>query len=315
MQSGSASRVRHEVIRFAAALALVMPGPVAAHAQSSPPLEHLTVTVDGHPLALWARRPPNAKRAVLLIHGRTWSSLPDFDLQVPGESRSIMAALAARGYAAFALDLRGYGKTPRDGTGWNTPRRSADDVSAVLTWIATREPHITPPALVGWSNGALISQLVAQAHADRISALVLYGYPMEPDTRFTDLGAPRTPQRQRTTRDDAASDFMSPDVTSTKMLEAYVTAAVAADPIRSDWRLVAQFNALNPSRVKVPTLLLQGENDPSVTQEGLDTLFKKLGTKDKQFVILKGGDHAALLEDTKPGFVEAVVGFLERKRP
>jgi len=36
---------------------------------------------------------------VLLIHGRTWSGRPDFDLQVSGESRSFMDALVAQGYA------------------------------------------------------------------------------------------------------------------------------------------------------------------------------------------------------------------------
>src|SRR5882762_10476066 len=49
----------------------------------SPP-QRFTVQVNGHPLAVWARIPLTARGAVLLVHGRTWSGRPDFDLDVPG---------------------------------------------------------------------------------------------------------------------------------------------------------------------------------------------------------------------------------------
>ena len=80
----------------------------------------------GHSLALWEKRAPQPKRAIVLVHGRTWSSLPDFDLQVSGEHRSLMDALVAKGYAVYALDLRGYGATARDRTGWNSPDQAAE---------------------------------------------------------------------------------------------------------------------------------------------------------------------------------------------
>ena len=94
----------------------------AGRGASSAP-ERFTVQSDGHPMAVWARRPATPRAAILLVHGRTWSSRPDFDLQVPGMKRSVMADLAALGIAAYAVDLRGYGETPRDSTGWLTPRQ------------------------------------------------------------------------------------------------------------------------------------------------------------------------------------------------
>ena len=51
---------------------------IAAEAQ----LQRHTVMADGHPVALWEKSPPGATESVLLVHGRTWSALPDFDLQV-----------------------------------------------------------------------------------------------------------------------------------------------------------------------------------------------------------------------------------------
>jgi pimeloyl-ACP methyl ester carboxylesterase len=295
-------------------LMLTLVGAPAVAAQA-PVLEHFTVVADGHPLALWARRPASPKGTILLIHGRTWSALPDFDLQVPGESRSVLANLAARGYAAYALDLRGYGATPRDRTGWITPQRAAEDVHQVLAWITTKQAATTRPVLLGWSNGSMVVQLVAQLHPEQLSALILYGYPWDPGAVIeadptADTGAA---PRQHNTAAGAASDFVSPEVTSQRMIATYVAAALKADPILAEWRSYEQFNALNPARVKVPTLLLQGEHDPE-PRDALKALFARLGTSDKAWVTLMGGDHAALLEDTRPAFVDAVAQFIERRR-
>ena len=138
--------------------------------------QRFTVTVDGHPIAVWGRVPPNARKSVLLVHGRTWSSRPDFDLQVPGLKRSVMQSFADRGIAAYAVDLRGYGETPRDATGFNTPVRAAADVAAVLKWMAAQHPRLEPPALLGWSNGAVIAMHVAQLKAAPLSHVILFGF-------------------------------------------------------------------------------------------------------------------------------------------
>src|SRR5262245_59025459 len=107
-----------------------------APAATAPAIERLTVQSDGHPMAVWARKPAAPKGTILLVHGRTWSSRPDFDLQVPGMQRSVLTSLVAQGFAAYAVDLRGYGETPRDRTGWLTPLRAAQDVVNVMTWVA-----------------------------------------------------------------------------------------------------------------------------------------------------------------------------------
>lgn len=292
-------------------LALLV-APVAGMRAQMPALEHFTVMADGHPLALWARRPAHPKGTILLLHGRTWSALPDFDLQVAGERRSVLANLAARGYAAYALDLRGYGSTPRDSTGWITPLRAAEDVRQALTFIAAKHQGAPRPVLLGWSNGAMVAQLVAQLHPEQLSALVLYGYPWDPDDSVGEDPDGGAAPRQANSANDAAADFRSPAVTSRRMIAAYIAAAGRHDPIFAEWRFYDQFNALNPERVRIPTLLLQGERDPE-PREALKRLFTRLGTTDKQWVTLKGGDHAALLEDTKPTFVDAIVGFIQKK--
>ena len=160
-------------------LSLVLISASGAFAADQAPERH-SVVVDDHPFAVWSRSPQSPRQIMLLIHGRTWSTLPDFDLQVPGEDLSLMEGLVERGIAVYGLDLRGYGETPRDASGWLTPDRAAEDVSQVLAWVRDRHPDLPAPYLFGWSYGATVSQLVGQRHPDAMSGLILFGYPLRP---------------------------------------------------------------------------------------------------------------------------------------
>jgi pimeloyl-ACP methyl ester carboxylesterase len=277
----------------------------AAGAPAEP--ARLVVTADdGLQLALWRKAPAQPRRSVLLIHGRTWSGRPDFDLQVPGEQRSFMDALVAQGYAAYALDLRGYGATPRDATGFLTPERAAADVAAALRTIGER------PVLFGWSMGSMVSQLVSQEHPELVSAVILFGYPFDPDAKVPEGPEPEAPARKPTTAEAAAEDFIAPGVISKRAIAAYVQAAVAADPVKTDWRRQTEWNALSPAAVKVPLLLLQAELDPLAKTDAHARFFARLGTVDRQWVVIPKGDHAALLEDTAPRMIAAIRAFVDR---
>lgn len=268
---------------------------------------------DGHALALWAREVARPKAVVLLIHGRTWSALPDFDLQVRGERRSVMQSLNEQGFSAYALDLRGYGKTPRDATGWLTPDRAARDVIATLEWLAQTKKG-SRPVLLGWSMGSLVSQLAAQRRPQLISGLVLYGYPRDPDNPAPFQSVPAEPERIANTKEAAASDFISPEVVPPNVVAAYVVAALAADPVRVDWKNQEEFRELDPSKIGIPTLLLQGERDPLTPSGAQARLFTRLRTPDRQWIVLPEGGHAALLEDMHQAFIAAIAGFINRPR-
>lgn len=289
---------------------------VTAGAQSRPPtppqLERLSVVSDGHPMAVWGRVPASPVGAMLLVHGRTWSSRPDFDLQVPGHNRSVMSSLAATGVAAYAVDLRGYGATPRDATGWNTPGRSARDVAHVLDWLAQRHPGLPKPAIVGWSRGAAIGMLAAQRWPDRISSLVMFGFVHDRDMTFVDAGTTARPERLRNTREAAASDFISPQVTSPEIISAFVAQALAADPVLADLKGDPELNVLDPKLVRVPTLVIFGERDPSVSAGDAAKFLRQLSSADKRMVMLPGADHVAHLEATHDRWVAEVNAFAGR---
>lgn len=287
------------------------PAPVPdAREGERPPLESHVVESDGHPLTVWSRVPGDPVAVALLLHGRTWSSLPDFDLQVEGESLSLMEALAADGVATYALDARGYGATPRDSTGWLDPERMASDVHRVLAWLAERHPDRLPPAVMGWSFGSTTAHLAAQRRPDLLSGVALYGYWKDPATPLAAATAPAQPPRVPTTAEAARSDFIAPGSISEAAVEAFVRAALEADPVRVDIRRVDAFNALSPDSLRVPTLILQGELDPIAPSDAQNRLFSGLGTAHKAWVVLPGCDHAAHLERCMPRFVRSLAGFV-----
>jgi pimeloyl-ACP methyl ester carboxylesterase len=270
-----------------------------------------TVDVDGHPVALWEKSATDAGEAILLVHGRTWSAVPDFDLQVEGEDLSLMDGLVEHGYAVFAVDLRGYGATPRDRTGWLTPQRAALDLAAVLEWIAERKDWRKEPHLFGWSMGSTNSLLMAQTHPDLISSLTLFGYWHDLDGEMPADEPGITPQKMANTAEAAASDFITPGSISRTAIDAYVAMAMEADPVKTDLRNFDHYNALDPSRVTTPTLVIQGEHDPIAPTDRQAKLYTRIGSGHKQWVTVPGGDHAAFLEAPRSYFLHALVSFLE----
>ncbi|WP_323756758.1 alpha/beta hydrolase [Roseivirga sp.] len=270
-----------------------------------------TVLADGHPLAVWSKSNPNATEAILLVHGRTWSALPDFDLQVESEDLSLMDGLVEQGYSVYAIDGRGYGATPRDSTGWFTPDRAAKDIAVVLEWMGRQKDWKSPPHLFGWSMGSTMSQLTAQRHPELISSLTLFGYWKDSDQVFPDEPSDAKPDMSPTTAEAAASDFIVPGSISQKAVDAYVEAALKADPVRVDLNRYDQFNELDPAKVTVPTLILQGEFDPIGPTATQAKLFTRLGTSHKQWTVIPGGDHAAFMETPRDYFIRALVNFLQ----
>ena len=156
--------------------------------------------VDGHHVAVWEKRPAQPRATILLVHGRTWSSLPNFDLQVAGERRSMMDLLSDAGLDVYAVDLRGYGATPRDTTGWLTPDRAVADVRAVVDWIRASTPQRPSPVYVlGFSRGSLIAAYLAQQSPEKIAGVILLGFGLDVDARIAAVRAPRRFRRAERT--------------------------------------------------------------------------------------------------------------------
>lgn len=227
-----------------------------------------------------------------------------------------MDALVEKGYAAYALDLPGYGNSPRDKSGWLTPNMAATDLVAALRWIGENSGVSAKPYLFGYSLGATLSQLAVQQHPELVSRLILFGYwrdlgiPVgkDPMVSKVDLAKSGTPLYAKTSPEDAKRDFIVPGSISQRAIDAYALEAVRTTPIKTDYKDWAEFAALDPKKVTVPTLMIQGEMDPSLSTEKLARFFVQLGTGDRQWVMIPSTDHAAHLEELDR-FVAAITGL------
>jgi len=183
-----------------------------------------------------------------------------------------------------------------------------------LEFVRTRTKH-DQVAVLGWSLGALTAQLVAQRHPELVSDVILFGYPRRHDHVFA-AGPPSDaePARSKTTASAAAEDFIVPGAISQRAIDAFVKAALRHDPVKADWRALEQWNELEPSALNVPTLLIHAERDPYALASAQAQLFSRFGARDRTYVVVAGGDHAAHIENSGARFVHAVVSFLERPR-
>lgn len=76
-------------------------------------------------------------------------------------------------------------------------------------------------------------------------------------------------------------------------------------------RSVTLFGYPTDPDVEVPVLLLQAEFDPLANTDAHARLFVNIANPNKQWVVLAGGDHAALLETPRARLIEASVDFIE----
>ena len=270
-----------------------------------------TVVSEGHPMALWQKSAAKSKGIILFIHGRTWSAVPDFDLQVEGEDLSLMDGMVEQGYTTYALDLRGYGSTPRDNSQWNSPDKAAKDILNILHWISVKNNN-KKVHLFGWSMGSTLTLLATQKDPKDIASLTVFGFWKDLDNKIAEDPSDYQLKKSINTAQNAASDFIVPGSISQKAIDTYVNMALKHDPIRVDWRHQNQYNNIDPSLITTPVLILQGEHDPIAPTDRQAKLFTRLKTADKNWVVIAGGDHAAFMEKPRKHFIHSLTQFINR---
>lgn len=283
---------------------------------------------DGHPLTVYGignKDPKSDDNILLMLHGRTWSSVPVYHLwggpshaAKGNESRSLMEALDEKKLCVYCMDFRGFGGTPRDSTGSVDPNRCVGDVESVLRWLSERHNCSTPEkvSLTGWSQGALVAQLAAQRSRPLFSRLILYGSIFDPLVRY-----PRAPlyvrnkaneiEYENNTFDAAIEDFTIEGTIPPKAATYFAEAALLADPLRAKWQNLYQFNNCDPARVHVPTLVVAGDQDPYAPIQAQQHLFSNLGRGcDRTWSILSDADHAVHLLEGRSRFINIVASFI-----
>jgi pimeloyl-ACP methyl ester carboxylesterase len=199
---------------------------------------------------------------IMMLHGYTdsWFSF----------SR-ILPALPAH-YHIYALDLRGHGGSDRPARGY----RMADFAADVISFMDTME--LPSATLVGHSMGSLIAQHVALAAPRRVARLVLMGAGAQAQTQdlleFQQaVDALYDPVPEEVARDFQVStiyrpvpdDFLNQVVAESTKLPAHVWRGALAGCLAVDY-------TPDLAKIRVPVLLLRGEQDTVFPQAAQDAL-------------------------------------------
>jgi pimeloyl-ACP methyl ester carboxylesterase len=281
---------------------------------------------DGHPIRVWRKGPANGK-PIILLHGRTWSARPVWDLQCGEPARdgaselgtSTMDLLAAQGYQSWAPDVRGMGGTARDAQGWTTPDTTVADVKAVLDMM--KAEGIEQPPLIGWSQGALIAQMVAQKYPNSISHVVLYASIYDPDLTHPApaAGAPgllsEQPPHVDNTWEGAMEDWTVPGLIDDEAAESFGHTGLQWDARKVSWNALDEFNVLDPTKVTIPTLVIHGAKDVYTTMDKQAALFKGIANENKAWQVIPGADHPVhLYPKQRKQWLDTCLSFIEDRK-
>ena len=286
--------------------------------------------------------PGTPGKAVLFVHGATY---PGAMFDVPGSSWLDHAV--ADGYAAYALDVRGYGASTRPAA-LDAPARDNPPFSRAETAVANiadaiavirERAGVDAVDLVGWSWGTMTTGMYVSSDPGTIERLVLFApvYACQrpdriaalvdrdkPDT-LRALGAYRTETRdearQRWNAEivaDNVDDWRDPAV-----LNAWFDMMLADEPgdaVRAPNGVLVDlweaFNArprYNAGAITVPTLVIRGTDDATAVRADGLALFDALGSADKQYAEIGRTTHFALLERRAPQLFDTVSRFLAHR--
>ena len=130
---------------------------------------------------------------VLFLHGATFPSTPDFDLQF--KDYSWADRLVKRGYVVYMVDYRNYGFSTRENAMGQEPKANKPvtrsylavrDIGAAVDHIIKKR-SVKSVSLIGWSWGAMLGGYYASLHSDKVTKLVMFA-PAYAFTQHTNLG-------------------------------------------------------------------------------------------------------------------------------
>ena len=280
-------------------------------------------------LFLWEKRAPGGPKngTVLFVHGSSMASQPVFDLDVPGRpNSSAMNYFAERGFDTWTMDMEGYGRSDKNRGIDANIAEGADDLKAGSDYIFRTRNHTGPLLVYGISSGALRAALFAQRHPNRVRRLALDAHV------WTGEGSPTLEQRRKklqeylkTKRRPIDKAFVRsiferdhPGTADDNVIEAFAKHILELDDSIPNGTYIDMCNNLpvvDPTQIKVPTIIMRGEYDGIAGLADLIKFFELLPNPDKQFAIMPGIAHASLQQKNYMITLHILHAFFSQPEP
>jgi len=275
---------------------------------SNKPVEERIASTGGVAIFVRSWRPDGLPRAVVVVcHGVNSHG---------GQYHWTGERLRDAGFAAFALDLRGRGKS--DGRRFYVADIGdyVADVHATIALARSRHPGL-PVFLLGHSAGGVVSCTFALDHQAQLAGLICESFAFRvPAPRFVLSAikglsriAPMLPvlklKNKDFTRDPAALRALNEDPLIAGEVQPAITVAAL---VRATERLERQF-----PRITIPVLIMHGTRDKATVPAGSEFFHARTGSKDKTLKLYEGHFHDLLSDTGKEAVMADMISWLSTR--
>jgi alpha-beta hydrolase superfamily lysophospholipase len=222
--------------------------------------------------------------------------------------------LAASGLAAYALDLRGRGKSEGERFYVEHVADYVSDVAATVVLAKTRHPGL-PVFLLGHSAGGVVSSVYVLENPGTLAGFICESFAFQVPAPGFALAAikglshiaPRLPvlklKNEDFSRDPKAVEALNNDPLTAN--EAQPAMSVAA-LVRADERLREEF-----PRITLPVLIMHGTDDKATVCHGSQFFHETVGSKDKTLKLYEGHYHDLLNDVGKEGVLADIKAWID----
>lgn len=250
---------------------------------------------------------PKAIGKPFLLKGRgrhTGIVLTHGYMAAPEEVRGLAGYLVQKGFWVYGVRLPGHGTSPEDLAG----RSYAEWIQAVEEGYGIVSNICRQVIVGGFSTGAGLSLELA-SRIGAIKGVFAVSTPL----RLQDFAAKFAPAVSMWNRlmdtvkiEDAKKEFVENHPENPHI-------NYSRNPVSGVRELERLMDALEPrlENIKMPSLVVQSQQDPVVNPKSAEQIFKHLGSEDKQLIFFNFNRHGILLGEGAEMVYRAIGNFIE----
>jgi acylglycerol lipase len=255
-------------------------------------------------------RPQSTPRAVVVIcHGVNSHG---------GQYTWVGEQFASNGYVAYALDLRGRGRSDGERFYVEHVADYVSDVAATIAIARSRHPGL-PVFLLGHSAGGVVSSIYVLENPSELTGFICESFAFQVPAPGFALAAikglshvaPRLPvlklKNEDFSRDPKAVEALNNDPLTAHEVQPAITVAAL---VRADERLHDEFPLM-----KLPLLIMHGTDDKATVCKGSQFFYDTAGSKDKTLKLYEGHYHDLLNDVGKEQVMNDVLQWIAAHLP
>src|SRR5262245_3716320 len=226
--------------------------------------------------------------------------------------------LVSQGYAVYALDLRGRGRSEGERFYVEDVAEYVSDVAGVIGIAKSRDPGV-PLFLLGHSAGGVTSAVYTLDNQHELAGFICESFAFQVPAPGFALAAikgishiaPRLPvlklKNEDFSRDPKAVEALNNDPLIAHEVQPAITVAAL---VRADERLREEFPTIT-----IPLLIMHGTDDKATVCHGSEFFYQTAGSEDKTLKLYEGHYHDLLNDYGKDEVMAEIVSWIDKHIP